>query len=314
MLVKEFMLDEQHPDVKLTAYVLEDSSEMLNGKKRPGILICPGGAYLNCSDREAEPIALRFASMGYHTFVLRYSVFLDHPNEIAKVFGGETFELREKSVYPAPIHDIAKAMMILHEHASEWLLDTDKIALCGFSAGGHNVLNYAVNYNKPVITEHFDVDLVKPAAIIAGYPVTDYVFMRDITAQQDSMAQTLFKVSNLALFGVEEPDEEMLKAMSPTYHVDKTTPPMFLWATAGDNLVPVGHTTRMATALADKQIPFEVHIYEQGEHGLALATQATASAKTEINPIAAEWIVSADKWLQTRFALSLNELPNWRSE
>ncbi|MBS4455770.1 alpha/beta hydrolase [Tuanshanicoccus lijuaniae] len=314
MLVKDIIFDAQRPSVKLTTYVLDDSHEMLNGQKRPGVLICPGGGYLNCSDREAEPIALRFASMGYHAFVLRYSVFLDNPADIAKVFRGETFEVRSETVYPAPIYDIATAMTVLHEHADEWLLDTERIALCGFSAGGHNVLNYAVKYNKSVITDVFDATLVKPAAIIAGYPISDYVFMKEFTGKRDEMARSMFKMSNLALFGVEEPDEALLKELSPAYHVDAQTPPMFLWATAGDNLVPVGHTTRMATALADQQILFEVHIYEQGDHGLALATQATASAKTEVNPIVAEWIVSADKWLKTRFALPLNDMPKWRSE
>ena len=62
-------------DVTLTTYVLDDSREMLNGGKRPAVLICPGGAYLSCSDREGEPVAMAFAAMGYHAFVLRYSTY-----------------------------------------------------------------------------------------------------------------------------------------------------------------------------------------------------------------------------------------------
>lgn len=76
-------------------------------------------------------------------------------------------------------------------------------------------------------------------------------------------------------------------------------------------MAPVGHTTRMATALADAGVPFEVHIYEEGDHGLALAIQATAKAKTELNSIAAEWMTSADIWLQKRFALPLEEKSRW---
>ena len=72
-------------DVTLTTYILQDSLEMLAGKARPAILICPGGAYLNCSDREAEPIAMKFASMGYHTFVLRYSVYCEGGKEFADI-------------------------------------------------------------------------------------------------------------------------------------------------------------------------------------------------------------------------------------
>ena len=68
---------ENREDVTLTTYVLKDSQELLDGKKRPAIIICPGGAYLSCSDREGEAVALRFASMGYHTFVLRYSTYME---------------------------------------------------------------------------------------------------------------------------------------------------------------------------------------------------------------------------------------------
>lgn len=312
MLVKKIQLDDNNPDVTLTTYVLDDSVELLNGKKRPAIIICPGGAYLNCSDREGEPVALSFAAMGYHAFVLRYHVFFKASEDgFAELLAGKTFEKRVQSIYPAAIRDIAKAFTIINDHADEWLVDTEKIAICGFSAGGHNVLNYAVHYNKAVITDVFEPEKVKPAAVIAGYPISDYLFMKESVAKQDEMAQGLFKLSNLAFFGKEKPSDDILAEVSATQQVNPSTPPMFLWATVGDNLVPVGHTTRMATALADAGIPFEVHIYEEGDHGLALATQATAKAKTELNSIASDWIKSADTWLQKRFALPLEEKGKW---
>lgn len=312
MLVKKIQLDDNNPDVTLTTYVLDDSAEMLNRKKRPAVLICPGGAYLNCSDREGEPVALAFAAMGYHAFVLRYSVFFEATEDgFAELLAGKTFEKRDHSIYPAAIRDIAKTFAVIYDHADEWLVDTEKIAICGFSAGGHNVLNYAVHYDKPVITDSFDVDKVKPAAVIAGYPISDYLFMKESVTKQDEMAQGLFKLSNLAFFGKEKPSEDILAEVSAAQQVSPSTPPMFLWATAGDNLVPVGHTTRMATALADAGVPFEVHIYEEGQHGLSLATQATAKALTELNPIASDWIKSADTWLQKRFALPLEEKGRW---
>ena len=75
MKTEVIRLKEGREDVTLTTYVLQDSPDLLAGKSRPAILICPGGGYFNCSDREAEPIALRFAGMGYHCFVLRYSTY-----------------------------------------------------------------------------------------------------------------------------------------------------------------------------------------------------------------------------------------------
>ena len=64
MRTETIRLYEGREDVTLTTYLLDDSPELLKGGARPAIVICPGGAYLNCSDREAEPVALRFAAMG----------------------------------------------------------------------------------------------------------------------------------------------------------------------------------------------------------------------------------------------------------
>ncbi len=312
MLIQTIPLDDKNPDVTLTTYVLSNSPELLDGKKRPAVLICPGGAYLNCSDREAEPVALAFAAMGYHAFVLRYNVFFKASEDgFAELLAGKAFEKRDQSIYPAAIRDIAKAFTVINDHADDWLVDTEKIVICGFSAGGHNVLNYAVHYDKSVITDFFDAEKVRPAAVIAGYPISDYLYMKESVAKQDAMAQGLFKLSNLAFFGQENPSDEVLAEVSAPQQVSLSTPPMFLWATAGDNLVPVGHTTRMATALADAGIPFEVHIFEEGQHGLSLASQATAKSLTELNPIASDWIKSADTWLQKRFALPLEEKGQW---
>lgn len=232
-------------------------------------------------------------------------------DDFSVVFEGKHLEKCDHSIYPAAIRDIAKAFVTIHDHAVEWLVDTDKIAICGFSAGGNNVLNYAVNYDKAVITDVFDSEKVKPAVVVASYPLSDYVYMKEFLKTQDDMAKNLFRIGNLSLFGKEEPTEEEFAKLSPNRLVTQTTPPTFLWATAGDRLAPVGHTTRMATALADAGVPFEVHIYEEGDHGLALAIQATAKAKTELNSIAAEWMTSADIWLQKRFALPLEEKSRW---
>ncbi|MTB63902.1 alpha/beta hydrolase fold domain-containing protein [Streptococcus sp. zg-86] len=311
MLIQKIPLDANDEHVSLTTYILDESQELLSGKKRPAVLICPGGAYLNCSAREAEPIALRFAAMGYHAFVLRYHVFFDTPNGFERLLQGETFEPRKECQYPAAIRDIAHAMTVIYNHADEWFVDAEKIVLCGFSAGGHNVLNYAVHYDKPVITDTFEVKKIRPAAVIAGYPISDYLYMKESVRYQDDVAQSLFKLSNLAFFGQEEPSDEELAEVSAARLVSHSTPPTFIWATAGDKLVPVGHSTRMATALADAGVPFEIHIYEEGNHALALATQATATAKTDLNPIAAEWITSADIWLQKRFSLPLEEKGRW---
>lgn len=297
-------LYDNREDVTLTTYVLADSPEMLDGKCRPAILICPGGAYLNCSDREAEPIAMKFAAMGYHTFVLRYSTYNQGKQDFP--VPGKKIPVKEHCIHPMPMREIGHAMLIIREHATEWLVDENRIAICGFSAGAHNCAMYATHWHEPVISDYFkrDRENFRPAAVILGYTLSDYVYMNRNT-MDDPMARDMFDMSNTAFLGGPTTDEAKLTEVSPARNVTENTPPTFLWATAADELVPVQHTILMARALADKKIPFEVHIFEEGPHGLSTAMQASAGAKSEMNPDAAKWIDLCDAWLMKRFAFDL---------
>lgn len=289
-------LYENREDVTLTTYVWMDSPDLLAWKKRPAVLICPGGGYFNCSDREAEPIALRFAAMGYHAFVLRYSTYAEGGAfpDIAKPIA-----VKERNLHPAPMRDIGLAMQIICAHEDDWLVDTDRIAVCGFSAGGHNVAMYATCWQE----ERFP----KPAAAILGYPLTDYVFKHDYESRQEEGVKMFFRASDTAFLGTPEPTNAQLEDVSPARHVTKDTPPTFLWATAADELVPVQHSLLMATALVNAGIPFEIHVFEEGKHGMGLADQASAQALSDCNADAAGWAELAGKWLKKRFALPLPE-------
>ncbi len=257
MITHTIALYELRQDVTLTAYVLSDSLELLNGGRRPAVLICPGGAYLSCSDREAEPVALRFAAMGYHAVVLRYSTYSNESRGSLPLGSpeGGGLEVNPLSVHPAPTRDIGAAFLAIRAHAEEWLVDMDKIALCGFSAGAHNCAMYSV-------------------------------YWRD-------------------------PSKELLDAVSPALRVTASCPPTFLWATAADALVPAENSTIMATALAKAGVPFELHVFEAGPHGLSLADQAFAGSLFEIDDDAALWIGLAERWLMKHFALQLPEKPAW---
>ncbi|MFV0466230.1 MAG: alpha/beta hydrolase [Lachnospiraceae bacterium] len=311
MIVTTMKLYNDRDDVTLTTYLWNDSPEMLNKKSRPAVLICPGGAYLSCSDREGEPIALQFAAMGYHAFVLRYSVYGDF-----SVFeqGIDHMKTDPAKMHPAPMREIGMAIRQIREHSQEWFVDTEKIAICGFSAGGHNCAMYATNYHKPVVTEYLQMDAgdLRPAAVILGYPLTDYVFMKDsLKNTKDPMAKILFELSAFSFLGKTTPEEKLLTEISPARNVSEHTPPTFIWATAADSLVPIEHSVLMSYALAQCQVPFAIHIFEEGPHGLATATQSSAQAKSEINPQAAEWIGLCESWLRKRFALDLPEKSPW---
>lgn len=309
MITTTIQLYPGRPDVTLTAYVLADSPELLDGKRRPAVLICPGGAYLTCSDREAEPVALRFAAMGYHAFVLRYSTYFEgRPGPFPLP---ASLEVNPNSLHPAPMRDIGKAFLTMRAHADAWRVDMDRIALCGFSAGAHNCAMYAVYWHNAVIHAFFGEDpaAFRPAAAILGYGISDYHLM--FGAIKDPFAQTLSDAASIAFLGTTTPSAVLLDAVSPALHVSQHTPPTFLWATAADELVPVENTTRMANALARAGAPFEVHIFERGPHGLSLADQASSSSHLELDADAAQWMKLAEAWLKQRFALPLSEKPAW---
>lgn len=307
MKTEVIRLHENREEVTLTTYILQDSPELLKGKKRPAVLVCPGGAYINCSDREAEPVALKFASMGYHAFVLRYSTYGEGTGEFPDL--SKPLPVKEHCQHPNPMREIAQSMLIIREHEEEWLVDVDRIAVCGFSAGAHNTAMYATNWHKDIISGYFgkEKELFRPAAAILGYTLSDYIYMKESVSKRNPMDVAFFAASNTAFLGESEPSEETLAMVSPARNVTENTPPTFLWATAGDELVPVQHSIRMAHALADEHIPFEMHIFEEGPHGLGLADQATAEAKSQIYPDAAKWADLAGEWLKKRFALPLPE-------
>lgn len=307
MLSKVIRLYEGREDVTLTTYVIDDSHEMLNGAMRPAVLICPGGAYLGLSDREAEPVALKFAAMGYHAFVLRYSVYFRGVPGVLKP-GEKHEEVREHCVHPNPMRDIGKSFVIIRENARQWKVDLDKIALCGFSAGAHNCALYSVYWNKPVIYDFFKQkpEAFKPAAAILGYTLSDYFIMKE-RLPEEGLPPEMSSLANLALMGTFSPEEAMLRELSPALHVTADTPPMFLWATVADELVPIENTLAMAKALAGEDIPFEAHIFEEGKHGLSAADQTSSGAMWQIDENAAKWVSLAESWLKKRFALKIPE-------
>lgn len=300
-------------DVTLTTYILEDSPEMLNGNKRPAVIVCPGGAYLSCSDREGEPVALAFTRMGYHAFVLRYSVALN-PGENGFEADLMAIEPKAERMHPQPMRDIAEAFMCIHAHADEWKVDTGRIAICGFSAGAHNCAMYSTHWAKPVITEYAgaDKEQLRPAACILGYPLTDYVFMKE-NASKDPGNFAFFNGSNTQFLGRDWDQEELLVDASPARLVDENTPPTFIWSTAADKLVPVQHSALYAFALAEKNIPFEIHIFQDCDHGLAMADQSSASAMSQISSDARKWVDLCEAWLYKYFAIKLPEKTAWES-
>ncbi|MGO4937361.1 alpha/beta hydrolase [Fundicoccus sp. Sow4_H7] len=298
MRTELFYLYENRQDVTLKAYLLEDNVGLRPKKTLPAIIINPGGGYMYCSPREAEPIALRFNAMGYHAFVLEYSVYGEgqHP------YSPEPdLPVKEHSLFPHAMQEIAMAFEIIHQHAQEWQIDTNQIGTIGFSAGGHNVAMYANNWNKPVIQDatSFKGQALKPAFNITAYPLTDLI---NITENiEDLSAVPEASPILIACFGKTDVSKEELETYSPARQVSSDTPPTFIWTTAEDQVVPAQDSVRLALGLAHNNIPFELHVFEKGPHGLSLANQATASRPDQINEKVAQWPEMVEKWLSEHF-------------
>ncbi len=130
-----------HPEATLEGYILDCELTFGQETNRPAVIVCPGGGYVYCSPREAEPVALRYAAAGIHAFILRYSTGRD-----AAGF--------------APLQEVSWVVGLLRENAEQWHIAPDKIVTCGFSAGGHLALSAGL------LAEN------KPNAMILGYPAT----------------------------------------------------------------------------------------------------------------------------------------------
>lgn len=293
MHTETIRLDPERPEITLSAVCWEMSPALQDASRpRPGLLILPGGGYQSHAHREMDPIAIRFAAMGYNTFVLRYSL------------GNSTADC----LYPQPLIDVAKAMAFLKEHAEDWGLHAERIGICGFSAGGHLALMYATHWNQTWLMEAAELQglQLRPAVCIAGYPVVDGMTWTDEQCCSP-VARAVRDECRLGLFGMDEPEYALLQAANPVAFVTSDAPPTFLWATAEDAKVPAANALHMAEKLLSVGVPVEVHIFEEGEHGLALANSASAGTKRKVEPAAAQWVSLCETWLNKRFALELME-------
>lgn len=296
MLCEKIKLWEDNEQGFLETYISKNSEEITTDKKRPTVIICPGGAFLATTDREAEPVAMRFVAQGYNAVVLRYNTY----------FGKKVTDRKnppkgnDKSAYPQPLFDIAKAILIIRENAENWLVDNDKIVLCGFSAGGNVVANMGVHWQDELLKEKFNVssEMFKPNAIILGYALTDHMAMKKGVSANNEGAKKFAELANKAAFGKEYPSEEELKEASPVNYVTEKVPPTFIWHTTDDAAVYVANSLGFASTLSKYKVPYELHIFETGVHGLSLCDETTAANEKHINTGCQQWFILAIKWLK----------------
>ncbi len=141
---------------------------------------------------------------------------------------------------------------------------------------------------------------IKPNALILGYATTDFT-IRDGGNAASASYDRLRDLAHRAMFGTAEPSEEQLKRNSPVHFVSSSTPPTFVWHTADDRIADVSHALVFASALARHRVPFELHIFESGGHGLSLCDESTAEHEGQIRPDCGVWVNIALAWLRKQF-------------
>ena len=255
---------------KLYTYFLDNSPEIDPARTRPVIVLCPGGGYRFTSDREAEGVAMQFLAAGIHVAILRYTV-------------------APQGEYPQALREVAWSVAHIREHAAQYHVDPDKILVMGFSAGGHLAASYGMFWkNHTFLAEELGVssEQLRPNGMILGYPV--------ITSGEKA-----HRDSFVALLG--DRYDALVKEMSLEHQVSADTPPVFLWHTETDELVPVENSMYLFEALHTHHIPVEMHIYPTGEHGLSLANEEThRSDGSGIIPACQSWIKLAVDWVKRR--------------
>ncbi len=206
--------------------------------KRPAVVVVPGGGYAMCSKREGEPIASFFLSRGFQAFILTYQTCQDGVH------------------YPEQLLEAASAVDYIRSHAQEFYVNPDEVFVVGFSAGGHLTADLAVEY--AFASEKMGRQLnCRPTAVGLSYPVISRQ-----TGYVDSH-------NNLLAGCTEEELTAHSHRLDLDQQVDENTPPAFIWSTAEDSVVPSANALRFALALATHGVPYELHVYPQGEHGLS---------------------------------------------
>jgi acetyl esterase/lipase len=205
------------------------------------MVICPGGAYTHLSAHEGQDYALWLNQHGLTCFVLQYRL------------GSSGYR------HPAMLQDAARAVRLVRAGAGDWKIDPKRVGIMGSSAGGHLAAT---------LLTHFDSgnpDAADPVERQSSRPDIGVLCYAVIT-----MGQYTHQGSKDSLLG-RNPPPELVQELSNELHVTANTPPCFLWTTDEDKTVPMENTMLFASALRKNGVPFALHIYQKGGHGMGLA-------------------------------------------
>ena len=256
MTVKTFSINpEKTAFVK--AYLPEPIAGIEYTEKRPSVVIFPGGGYNFCSEREGEPVAFQYLAAGYAAFVVTYTC---------------------NARFPAPLIDAAYTFYKIRLRADEFCIDPNKIAVLGFSAGGHLAGCLATMWNDVFVVKTIGctAEELRPNAAVLCYPV-----ISGVTSPHTGSFEVLLG---------DEPSRSDLSRLSLENRVTPKTPPIFIWATANDESVSAHNSLVMAKACISNKIPMELHLFDDGPHGISTCDKPVARRENELKEKVRRWI------------------------
>lgn len=262
---------------RLNCYILDNYESMGKNRKHPAMLVIPGGGYAFRSPREGEPVAVSYLPYGFNAFELEYSVVVENSTEP-----------KDNAGYPAQLIEGAMAIAYIRENAKELGVDPKHIGAVGFSAGGHLCAMLATLTGEKVVADALGKSAknCKPDAVILSYPV--------ITSGE--------KAHRGSIEALAQGNKDIEEAISLEKRVTSDSVPAYIWCTATDTCVPPQNSIMMASAYLEKGVPFELHVFDKGVHGLSLANQTTCSEGDEnlMIPHIEVWFKHSVEWLNRR--------------
>jgi acetyl esterase/lipase len=205
------------------------------------IVVCPGGGYGGLAPHEGKDYALFLNDHGVTAFVLKYRL------------GSAGYR------HPRMLEDAQRAIRLVRARAAEWNIDPKRVGIMGSSAGGHLASTALTHFDagRTDASDPIERQSSRPDFGILCYAVI-------------SMGPNTHQGSKNNLLG-KDPDPELVKLLSNELQVTKETPPCFIWHTAEDTAVKVENSLEFAAALRKNGVPFDLHVYQKGRHGIGLA-------------------------------------------
>ncbi len=249
---EKFLTEENKETSVITPYLIDDN------KVHPCMVIIPGGGYTHRAEHEGGPIAKWLNERGINAFVVDYRI--------------------EPYTYPAPVVDAKRAVKYVRYYADKFNIDPNKIGIMGFSAGAHLACCATEFFDENEYNPKDEIDKVsaKPNACVLCYPV---ITMKDEFCHVGSKER------------ITGGNKELEKKLSCEDNVREDMPPVFIWHTVEDKSVPVRNSLEMALSLKEKEVPFEMHIYPNGRHGLGIVKCVDVEGTNK-------WTEAFENWLK----------------